>query len=58
MCLWICLNPASKYIYKQEYYKAHLFKNKNIFLVGVNFTEKARGIAHFKIESFKMPASN
>ncbi|MFN0200139.1 MAG: AAA family ATPase [Bacteroidia bacterium] len=48
-------NAAIKYIYQQKYYEAHLFKNKDIFLVGVNFTEKARGIAHFKIEPFKMP---
>jgi hypothetical protein len=48
-------NAAIKYIYKQKYYEPHLFKNKDIFLVGVNFTEKARGIAHFKIEGFKMP---
>lgn len=49
---------AIKYIYKQKYYEPHLFKNKDIFLVGVNFTEKARGIAHFKIEPFKMPADS
>ena len=48
-------NAAIKYIYQQKYYEPHLFKNKDIFLVGVNFTEKARGIAHFKIEPFKMP---
>ncbi|MFN0200476.1 MAG: AAA family ATPase [Bacteroidia bacterium] len=48
-------NAAIKYIYQQKYYEPHLFKNKEIFLVGVNFTEKARGIAHFKIEAFKLP---
>lgn len=48
-------NAAIKYIYQQKYYEPHLFKNKDIFLVGVNFTEKAKGIAHFKVEPFKMP---
>ena len=48
-------NAAIKYIYQQKYYEPHLFKNKEIFLVGVNFSEKAKGIAHFKIEPFKMP---
>ncbi|MFN0203851.1 MAG: AAA family ATPase [Bacteroidia bacterium] len=48
-------NAAIKYIYQQKYYEPHLFKNKDIFLVGVNFTEKARGIAHFKVEAFKLP---
>ena len=44
---------AINYIYKQQYFLPHLHKNKPIFLVGVNFSEKARGIAHFKIEPLK-----
>ncbi len=51
-------NAAIKYIYQKKYYEPHLFKNKDIFLIGVNFTEKARGIAHFKIEPFKLPVND
>ncbi len=51
-------NAAIKYIYQQKYYEPHLFKNKQIFLVGVNFTEKARGIAHFKIEALHLLAAS
>ena len=46
---------AIKYIYKQKYYEPFLYKNKPIFLVGVNFTEKAKGVAHFAIENFQQP---